>query len=205
MSLTTAALIERNAELWDAATRHEFLDRVRDGTLPVAALSRWMEQDYLFVAGLTRAWGRLLVGAPQADFRLIASGIDAFTDELVWFEDRAASLAVGLDREPLPEASAYIGDLADFATSPYPVAVTGMWAIEVAYLDAWQGASGGDERFSEVVGHWANEEFAAFVAELAAVVDRELAASSEHHRAAEDAFAAVLSHEALFWGLAGLD
>jgi thiaminase len=205
MSLTTAALMERNAELWDAATRHEFLDRVHDGTLPVVALSRWMEQDYLFVAGLTRAWGGLLVGAPQADFTLIASGIDAFTEELVWFEDRATSLAVRLDREPLPEASAYIEGLADLATGPYPVAITGMWAVEVAYLEAWQGASGGDERFAEVVEHWANEEFAGFVAELAEVVDRELAASPEHHRAAEDAFAAVLSHEASFWGMAGLD
>ena len=205
MSLTSAILIERNVELWHAATRHEFLDRVRDGTVPVAAFSRWLEQDYLFVAGLTRAWGRLLAGAPQEDFKLIASGIDVFSSELEWFEALAGPLAVGLDCEPLPEASAYIGDLADLATRSYAVAITGMWGVEVAYLHAWQGACEGDERFADVVEHWANAEFAAFVGELGVVVDRELAASPEHHHAAEQALVAVLGHEALFWGLAGLE
>jgi thiaminase len=205
MSLTSATLIERNAELWHAATRHEFLDCVRDGTVPVAAFSRWLEQDYLFVAGLTRAWGRLLVGAPQEDFKLIASGIDAFSSELEWFEALAGPLAVRLDREPLPETSAYIEDLVELATRPYAVAITGMWGVEVAYLHAWRGASGGDERFAGVVEHWANAEFATFVGELEAVVDRELAASPEHHHAVEQALAVVLSHEELFWGLAGLE
>jgi formylaminopyrimidine deformylase / aminopyrimidine aminohydrolase len=36
--------------LWSAATRHPFLDAVRDGTITDSAFDRWLVQDALFAS-----------------------------------------------------------------------------------------------------------------------------------------------------------
>ena len=143
----------------------------------------------------------LLSRAPTSDFGLLAGGIGAFTAELGWFEGLASERGVGLDAEPAPDAVAYLSYLTELSGAPYPVAMTGMWAVELAYLEAWRGALGGAERYAAVIEHWANDEFAVFVERLAAVADRELGAALDHHEAAEVAFRRVLEHEARFWGL----
>src|ERR1700730_1449366 len=43
--------------IWHAYTRHEFVLRLADGTLPEAAFRRYLIQDYLFLLHFARAWG----------------------------------------------------------------------------------------------------------------------------------------------------
>ncbi len=202
MTLTTAQLLSRHGELWEAATTHKFLDQVRDGSLPEPSFARWLEQDYLFVVGLARAWGQLLRLAPVEDFPLLAGGIAAFSDELAWFGEIASSRELCLESKPEPTAAAYVSYLDHVAREPYAVAMTAMWGVEAAYLQAWQGARSDTERYADIVEHWASDEFEAFVAALAASVDRELAANSELQGRAEQAFKDVARHEASFWDLA---
>ena len=54
-----ADLPKRHPEAWHRATRHEFLDAVRDGTVPESAFDRWLAQDYAFVGHLLRFQARL--------------------------------------------------------------------------------------------------------------------------------------------------
>jgi thiaminase/transcriptional activator TenA len=42
---------------WQAYTRHEFVLRLADGTLPEAAFRHYLIQDYLFLLHFARAWG----------------------------------------------------------------------------------------------------------------------------------------------------
>ena len=42
---------------WPAYTRHEFVLRLADGTLPEAAFRHYLVQDYLFLLHFARAWG----------------------------------------------------------------------------------------------------------------------------------------------------
>ena len=42
---------------WPSYTRHEFVRRLADGTLPEAAFRRYLIQDYLFLLHFARAWG----------------------------------------------------------------------------------------------------------------------------------------------------
>lgn len=86
----------RHADLWSEATRHAFLDGVRDGTLPVAALDTWLVQDALFVADLLSLQARLPARAPRDAQAVLAGGGAALVDELDWFEGLAAQR--GLDR-----------------------------------------------------------------------------------------------------------
>lgn len=199
--MTTAELVERHPELWAAATTHPFLDGARDGSLSECAFTRWLEQDHHFVVGLTRAWGALLGAAPRSDFALLSDGIAAFSAELGWFEQLADERSLRLGADVEPDAAAYVAYLGEAASSPYPVAITAMWAVEAAYLEAWRGALGGSDTYSGVVEHWANDEFTVFVDRLAEVADRELRAAPEQQETAERAFVRVLEHEAAFWGL----
>ncbi len=77
--------------LWTAATRHPFLDAVRDGTIADDAFNRWLAQDALFVADLLTFQARLLARAPRPAQGVLAGGCVALVDELDWFEVQAAA------------------------------------------------------------------------------------------------------------------
>lgn len=200
----TRQLIADHPDLWRAATDAPFLRGVTDGTLPAAAFDRWLAQDHHFLTTLVRAWGRLLTTAPAEDFALLAGGIQAFSDELAWFERMArqrvpSTHALDLAAPELPATAAYNTALLKLADEPYPQAVTAMWAVEAAYLQAWQGVAPGAPAYREYVSHWADDDFEAFVADLAGVVDRELPGGPTP--AATRAFVTVLRHEAAFWAM----
>lgn len=200
--MRTDELIARQPDLWRAATRHPFLDGVRDGTLPAAALDRWLAQDALYVETLLRVQARLLARAPRADQLVLARGLVALADELVWFGTLANARAFDLGVAPLPANAAYCAALADCDGSPYAVASVALWTVERAYLDAWLGARPGAEPYRALVEHWTTPEFAAYVAGLAEAADRALAASPADHAAAVAAFEIVARHERAFWGMA---
>ncbi len=206
---TSQRLVESHPQLWHAATHAVFLDGVADGSLSATDFDRWLEQDHHFVQGLIRAWGLLLQTAPRQDLPLLTGGIVAFTAELAWFEDiargRRSGGQPGLDFSgPLTRATnAYNQELRSLARGPYQQAITAMWAVEAAYLHAWQGVAPGADAYADYVAHWANEEFAEFVAALAAVVNRELPDGPTP--GATDAFVRIARQEALFWSMTSGD
>ena len=55
----------RHATAWSHATRHPFLEAVRDGPLTESAFEAWLAQDYRFVSDLLAFQGRLLARAPR--------------------------------------------------------------------------------------------------------------------------------------------
>lgn len=195
----SATLISAHPQAWTAATTSAFLDGARDGSLDAAAFDRWLEQDHRFVEALVRAWGLLLQTAPRGDFPLLLGGIAAFVEELAWFADIAARRGLDLSGPELPATEAYTAALLELAARPYPEAITAMWAVEAAYLSAWSGALPGAEGFEEYVTHWANDGFAAFVTDLARVVDRELPDGPSADASA--AFLRVAELEADFWSM----
>jgi thiaminase/transcriptional activator TenA len=71
-AVTADALLTRHAAAWEAATVHQFLAGVRDGSVPPDSFDRWLAQDYLFAQALLRAQTRVAAGAPLADLGLLA-------------------------------------------------------------------------------------------------------------------------------------
>jgi hypothetical protein len=97
----------RDADLWAAATRHPFLDAVRDGALPPGAFATWLAQDALFVADLLvfrralRHGGHLPVGAGtgvprRLDLRPTGGGDDVEVVEH-WTSPEFAGYVAALD------------------------------------------------------------------------------------------------------------
>jgi len=201
--MTTADLIAAHSGLWQAATRHPFLDGVRDGTLPRAALDRWLVQDYLYVGALLGFQARLLARAPRPDQRLLAQGVLALVDELEWFETLARERGLDLAAPVAPANAAYIATLARLEQAPYPAAITALWAIERAYADAWNGARPGAEPYRALIEHWTAPGFAEYVAALAVAAERAAAAATaDERRAAAEAFAEIAERERDFWQMA---
>lgn len=200
--MRTDDLIAQQPDLWRAATRHPFLDGVREGSLPAAALDRWLAQDALYVDALLRMQARLLARAPRADQLVLAQGLVGLAEELAWFSALANERSLDLHAAPLAANTAYCAELAGCDGMPYAAAIVALWTVERAYLDAWLGARPGAEPYRALVEHWTTPEFAAYVAGLGATADRALAGSPADAAMAGDAFAMVARHEWAFWGMA---
>lgn len=180
-------------DLWTAATRHPFLDAVRDGTITESAFDRWLRQDAVFVADLLIFQARLLARAPRAAQQVLVGGCAALVAELDWFEEQAARRGIDLGGEPLPATLAYRELLQRLDGEPYDVAITALWVIERVYLLGWTSAAPAAAPLDEFVDHWTTPDFAGYVEELGAL------ASPDRYQAQVNA---VLKLEVDFWNMA---
>lgn len=194
------ALPLRHATAWSHATRHPFLEAVRDGTLTESTFEAWLGQDYRFVSDLLAFQGRLLARAPRRAQAVLAGGAVALVDELAWFEGQAAAHHLDLATPPRPETSAYSVLLSKLDKADVAVALTALWAIERVYLDAWAFAAPGAPPYQIFVAHWTTPQFATYVADLEQAADAVMTRPAEPD--AEVAFVAVLRAESRFWAMA---
>jgi thiaminase/transcriptional activator TenA len=197
-------LIGRHASAWREATRHPFLEAVRDGTLPPEAFDLWLAQDYLFVADLLAFQSRLLARTPRrGDAQaVLAGGLVGAEAELGWFKEKARERGLGLGVSRLPATAEYRELMSRLEAAPYAAAITALWAIERAYLEAWRSAKP-PAAYTEFVEHWTTPEFAEYVAGLERADDDALANAGESEQeAAEEAFLEVARLERDFWEMA---
>ena len=179
--------------LWEAATRHPFLEAVRDGTISDAAFDRWLVQDALFVADLLTFQSRLLARAPRPAQATLVGGCSALVDELDWFADLATRRGLELNRPAEHATLAYRMLLQRLDIEAYDAAITALWVIERVYLLAWTSAASDSSPFAEFIEHWTAPAFAEYVDALG-----KLAAPDRHAELVGD----VLSHEVAFWDMA---
>ncbi|AHC23721.1 MULTISPECIES: thiaminase II/PqqC family protein [Mycobacteriaceae] len=183
-------------DLWAAATRHPFLDAVRDGTVAASSFDRWLSQDALFVADLLTFQARLLARAPRSAQGVLAGGCAALVAELDWFDGHAADRGLAPEPEPLPTTLAYRELLRRLDSEPFEAAATGLWVIERVYLLGWTSAKSADSPYSEFIDHWTVPEFADYVDGLAVL------AQPQRHA---DLVDEVLRLEVDFWNMAWAD
>ena len=179
--------------LWSAATRHPFLDAVREGTIADESFDRWLAQDAIFVADLLSFQARLLARAPRQAQAVLAGGCVAIVAELDWFEVMASQRGIDLGVQPLPATLAYRALLERLDAAPFDAAVTALWVLERVYLLGWASAASSTSPFGEFVEHWTTPAFAEYVdglGELATLEGR------------DDLVADVLTHEVAFWDMA---
>lgn len=201
--MRAAALIEDHPDEWRAATRHPFLDGVREGTMPEGAFETWLVQDYLFVNDLLSFQSRLLARSPRVAQAAVAGGLVALVDELGWFEELAQSMEPALDAPRHPTTDAYREFMSGQEEMGYPAGIVALWAMERAYLEAWRSAAPGHPDYRPFVEHWTVPEFAGYVAALEVAVDAVLSeASGGEREEAEDAFLGVARLERDFWEMA---
>ena len=198
-------LLERNPAVWKDATRHQFLEAVREGSFPAGAFEAWLVQDYLFVGDALVFQARLLARAPRLAQAVLVGGLVAIEAELGWFEEQAERLGLSLDTPRHPTTANYRDLLVGLDREPYPASITALWAIERAYLEAWRGATPGHSEYRQFVEHWTTPEFVDYdyIAGLEKAADDALRDSDEQERKrAETAFLEVVRLERDFWEMA---
>ena len=196
-------LLEHNPTVWQEATRHPFLEAVREGSFPAGAFEAWLAQDYLFVGDALVFQARLLARAPRPAQAVLAGGLVTIEAELGWFDEQAERLGLALDAPRHPTTVAYRELLASLEREPYPVAITALWAVERAYLEAWRSAAPGHPEYRRFVEHWTTPEFADYVTGLERAADDALWDSGEQERErAEAIFLEIARLERDFWEMA---
>lgn len=194
-------LLELHAASWLAATQHPFLNAVRDGTLPTHIFATWLIQDYLFVSDELVFQAHLLARAPRPAQALLTTSLLALEAELSWFESQAQQQDLTLEAAHHSVTAAYRTFMLSLEQQPYPVAMTALWAMERAYLDAWMSATPGQPNYHQFVEHWTTPAFADFVAKLEQATATALVSGSTD-KAAETAFLEVARLEHAFWEMA---
>lgn len=195
-------LLQIYADEWRVATHHPFLQGIHDGTLDRHIFATWLAQDYHFVRGEFVAIADLLTRAPRLSYKLLTTALVALEEEMSWFEEHAHTENLSLTAALLPTTVEYQAFLLDIAQQPFPAAITSIWAIERAYLDAWKNASHGDPLYRPYADHWANAEFEKFVQALEATAAAELAGTSEYDQLTVSLFLRIAQLECDFWDMA---
>jgi formylaminopyrimidine deformylase / aminopyrimidine aminohydrolase len=204
--MKAADLLERDRTVWQEATRHPFLEAVRKGSCASGVFEAWLAQDYLFVGDALIFQARLLARAPRPTQAVLAGGLVAIEAELGWFEEQAERLGLVLDAPRHPTTVTYRDLLTSLEREPYPAAITALWAIERAYLEAWRSAAPGHPEYRQFVEHWTTLEFADYVTGLEEAADDALRDSGEQERGrVEAAFLEVARLERDFWEMAWLE
>lgn len=197
---TTGRLLEANADLWAAITAHPFVAAAAGGTLPRSAFDRWLVADHFYVVGFRRFLARLVEIAPDEPARdLLAGALVPLQAELDLFRREARVRDLDLAAEPDPVTLGYTAYVVASPADGWPVAATVLYGAEKAYVDAWRTVRAGADRDSpywSFVDNWSSPAFAAWVDEVAALLDRTVTSPDP---AVETAFRRVARFELAFW------
>lgn len=193
-------LLDVNRELWQRITTHPFVRAAGDGTLPSEAFDRWIVEDHFFVVGFRRFLGRLVELAPDEPARdLIAGSLAPLQAELELFRSAAAERGLDLDVEPCPTNLGYTSYVLAAPADGWAVAMTVLYGAEQAYHDAWRAVrdqAAAESPYWSFIDNWSSEPFAAWVDELAGLLDRTVPAPT---REVERTFERVVRFELAFW------
>jgi len=197
---TTRALLSGQETAWKLILEHPFVAQTSAGTLPVSAFDRWLVEDYYFVRSFRAFLTDLVAIAPDDEAgEVLAGGLAALDPELALFEAAAAERGLDLGTEPSLVNLGYSSYVASTALADWPVAITVLYAVEKAYYDAWasvRDTTGPDTQYAGFIANWSSPEFAAYVEQLAGLVDRE-----ELTPELAQAFDRVVRFELAFWDL----
>lgn len=187
---------------------HPFLREVADGTLPAGRFETWLRQDYLFVREDIGFIGCLVARAPVELRRMLADFIPALHGELDLFTSMAAELGVSLENiTPAPICHAYnMFLLATAHTRSFAESFTVLYGAEKAYGDSWSQVKKLQTKpspYQRFIDHWSSAAFAAWVEQLAQVLDTLAVDCGAGERARmEDLFHLTTRYEYLFWNMA---
>ena len=203
MSITCQQFIENHPKTWQQAIIHPFLQECQSGKIQSQQFNTWLVQDYLFVLEFTRLLGKTLANAPKEHFDTLLGGLSAIKDELNWFQAKAQERHLDLNISQQETCQAYCQYMQQVGEMSYPVQATVIWAIELAYNQAWQQPGEMVSPYDEFAQRWGNADFTAYVQQLEKQADQALSqADQETAKSAESAFIQIATLEKDFWQMA---
>ena len=203
MSITCEKLVERHPDSWEQATVHPFLEACQSGKIQPKQFNTWLVQDYLFVIEFTRLLAKTLANAPPEHFDVLLGGLSAIKEELNWFQVKAKERGLDLESEKQQTCQAYCEYMQKVGEMSYSVQAMVIWAIELAYNQAWQKPGKMAAPYDEFANRWGNSDFTEYVKQLEKQANQVLGKTDpETEKYLESAFVKIASLEKDFWQMA---
>jgi thiaminase/transcriptional activator TenA len=203
MSITCQQLIQHHTASWEQAITHPFLQACQSGKIQPKQFNTWLVQDYLFVVEFTRLLAKTLANAPPEHFDVLLGGLSAIKDELNWFQLKAKERDLDLQVEKQQTCQAYCEYMHKVEEMSYPVQAMVIWAIELAYNQAWQQPGAMVAPYDEFANRWGSIDFTEYVKQLEKQANQVLDNSDqETQKYLESAFVKIASLEKDFWQMA---
>jgi len=194
-------LWKANADLATACRDHPFVRGLGDGTLPSAAVRRYVAQDAFFLRAFLRAYALALAKcADEPHQRTLYELMGGVLDELRLHAAYAARLGIDLhDVAPLPAAQAYTDFLHETAwRAPLGEIIAAMTPCLRLY--AWLGtALAPQNRPGHPYGDWIETYSGAAFGELADRLDALLDATADDTPAVRAAYRRAMECELAFF------
>lgn len=165
---------------WAAYTHHEFVEGLKDGSLPEVCFHHYLIQDYVFLVHFSRAWALAMVKSETLDEMKIAAGtVDALINmEMQLHIETCAEL--GITEATLFEASestanlaytryvldaGHSGDLADLLAALAPC------VLGYGEIGARLGAEAGDTPYRGWIETYAGDDYQTVCQDVGAMID----------------------------------
>ncbi|CAN6819680.1 unnamed protein product [Brassica oleracea] len=204
--------IDKHRSLYAAATRHDFVVSIRDGSVDLSSFKTWLGQDYLFVRGFVPFVANVLIRAGKesgetSDMEVVLGGLASLNDEIEWFKSEGSKWGVDFSTVVAQKANQEYSRFLEALMSSeveYSVVMTAFWAIEAVYQESFAHClEDGNKTPAELIGacnRWGNDGFRQYCLSVKNIAERCLEnASREALVEAEDVLVRVLEHEVAFW------
>lgn len=172
------------ADTWESYAKHEFVERMADGTLPKKSFRHYLVQDYLFLIQFARAYALAVYKSGSlAEMRGCLEGLKAILDTEMQLHLKLCS-EWGLSPEEIeqtPEAMATIaytryvleagqaGDLLDLFTALSPCMIG--YAEIGERLSKLPGAMSDDNPYKVWIAEYASDEYQEVAANTKTLLD----------------------------------
>lgn len=173
------------AEDWQAYTRHDFVRRLGDGTLPRRAFLHYLVQDYVFLSHFARAWGLAVVKAGDLEeMKAAAATVDALVNQEMKLHVEVCA-GEGISEKTLFAAEEEIENLAytrfvmdrglagDFLDL---LAALAPCVLGYGEIGAWLGDTGSDKTYADWIDTYAASDYQALCRGVGKLVERAAAA-----------------------------
>jgi len=172
-------------EDWQAYTRHAFVRRLGDGSLPRGAFLHYLVQDYVFLANFARAWALAVVKAGDLEeMKACATTVDALVNqEMRLHVDICA--AEGIQEKKLFAAEEEVENLAytrfvmdtglsgDFLDL---MAALAPCVLGYGEIGAWLGDAATSKDYGDWIDTYAASDYQALCHSTAGLIERAAAA-----------------------------
>ncbi|MGF1594003.1 MAG: TenA family protein [Kiloniellaceae bacterium] len=166
---------------WQAYTRHAFVRRLGDGSLPREAFLHYLVQDYIFLANFARAWALGVVKAGDLEeMRAAAAAVDALVNQEMKLHVEVCA-AAGLPEKTLLAAEEEIENLAytrfvldaglsgDFLDL---LAALAPCVLGYGEIGAWLGDAATDKTYADWIDSYAASDYQALCLSVGRLIDR---------------------------------
>lgn len=169
---------------WDAYARHDFVEGLKDGSLPRAAFLHYLKQDYVFLIHFSRAWALAVAKADTLDeMRACAATVNALVDDEMQLHigicadagiDEAALEATVEESENLAYTryvleAGYSGDFLDLMAALAPC------VMGYGEIGARLAAETTSETYADWIATYGGEDYQGLCRDVGAMIDGALA------------------------------